>query len=132
VICADQVDRARANRVFCQRHGIRLFGPRLGRRESNPQLPAEEEKQFRDDQRQRNAVEGNIGQGQRKYGLDLLPEALDATKESAIVLNVIVMNLDKIPGNLLIVLACWLSLHLACMAACDTYLEVLHDGPAAA
>ncbi len=30
VICADQIYRTRANRAFCQRHGIRLSGPRLG------------------------------------------------------------------------------------------------------
>jgi len=58
----------RANRAFCQRHGIRLSGPRLGRRKSgDPQLLAEEKKQFLDDQRQRNAVEGKIGQGKRRY-----------------------------------------------------------------
>lgn len=67
VICADQIYRMRANRAFCQRHGIRLSGPRLGRRKSDPQLLAEGKKQFLDDQRQRNAVEGKIGQGKRRY-----------------------------------------------------------------
>jgi IS5 family transposase len=31
VICADQIYRTQSNRAFCQRHGIRLSGPRLGR-----------------------------------------------------------------------------------------------------
>jgi hypothetical protein len=36
VICADQIYRTRANRAFCQRHGIRLSGPRLGHPKSDP------------------------------------------------------------------------------------------------
>ena len=71
VICADQIYRTRANRAFCLRHGIRLSGPRLGRPKSDPELLAEEKRQFLDDQRQRNAVEGKIGQGKRRFGLGL-------------------------------------------------------------
>ena len=63
VICADQIYRTRSNRAFCQRHGIRLSGPRLGRAKNDPELVAAEKQQFIDDQRQRNAVEGKIGQG---------------------------------------------------------------------
>jgi hypothetical protein len=71
VICADQIYRTRAIRAFCQRHGICLSGPRLGRPKSDPELVAEEKRQFLDDQRQRNAVEGKIGQGKRRFGLGL-------------------------------------------------------------
>ena len=56
VICADQIYRTRANRAFCLRHGIRLSGLRLGSPKSDPELLAEERRQFLDDQRQRNAV----------------------------------------------------------------------------
>ena len=63
VICADQLYRTRSNRAFCQRHGIRLSGPRLGRPKNDPELVAAERRQFINDQRQRNAVEGKIGQG---------------------------------------------------------------------
>jgi IS5 family transposase len=68
VICADQIYRTRANRAFCLRHAIRLSGPRLGRPKSDPELLAEEKRQSLDDQRQRNAVEGKIGQGKRRFG----------------------------------------------------------------
>lgn len=68
VICADQIYRTRSNRAFCQRHGIRLSGPRLGRPKNDPELAAAEKQQFIDDQRQRNAVEGKIGQGKRRLG----------------------------------------------------------------
>lgn len=69
VICADQIYRTRENRAFCKRYRIRLRGPRLGRPKNDPELVAAERRQFINDQRQRNAVEGKIGQGKRCYGL---------------------------------------------------------------
>lgn len=96
VICADQIYRTRSNRAFCQRHGIRLSGPRLGRPKNDPELVAAEKQQFIDDQRQRNAVEGKIGQGKRRFGLGLIREKLSATQGSTMALNVLVMNLEKL------------------------------------
>jgi transposase len=96
VICADQIYRTRANRAFCQRHGIRLSGLRLGRPKNDPELVAAEKQQFIDDQRQRNAVEGKIGQGKRRFGLGLIREKLAITQGSMIALNVLVMNLEKL------------------------------------
>lgn len=96
MICADQIYRTRANRAFCQRHGIRLSGPRLGRPKNDPELVAAEKQQFIDDQRQRNAVEGKIGQGKRRFGLGLIREKLAITQGSMIALNVLVMNLEKL------------------------------------
>ena len=96
VICADQIYRTRANRAFCLRHGIRLSGPRLGRPKSDRELLTEEKRQFLDDQRHRNAVEGKIGQGKRRFGLGLIREKLAATQGSTIALNVLVMNLEKL------------------------------------
>ncbi len=96
VICANQIYRTRANRAFCQRHGIRLSGPRLGRPKSDPELVAAEKQQFLDDQRQGNTVEGKIGQGKRQYRLGMIREKLAVTHGSAIALNVLVMNLKKL------------------------------------
>jgi hypothetical protein len=96
VICADQIYRTRSNRAFCQRHGIRLSGPRLGRPKNDPELVAAEKQQFIDDQRQRNAVEAKIGQGKRRFGLGLIREKLAVTQGSTIALNVLVMNLEKL------------------------------------
>jgi IS5 family transposase len=132
VICADQIYRTRSNRAFCQRHGIRLSGPRLGRPQSDPQLLAEEKKQFVDDQRQRNAVEGKIGQGKRRYGLDLIREKLTTTQGSAIALNDLVMDLDKLLEFLFVLLAYWLQLLLGHRAACHSHVAVLNDQPAGA
>jgi len=49
VICADQIYRTFSNRASCLWHGIRLSGPRLGRPKSDPELLAEERRQFLDD-----------------------------------------------------------------------------------
>ena len=63
---------------------------------SDPELLAAEKRQFLDDQRQRNAVEGKIGQGKRRFGLGLIREKLAVTQGSTIALNVLVMNLEKL------------------------------------
>jgi IS5 family transposase len=100
--------RTRANRAFCQGHGIRLTGPRLGRPTSDPELVAEANQQFADDQRQRNAVEGKIGQGKRRFGLGLIREKLAITQRSTIALTVLVMNLEKLLELLIVLFAFWL------------------------
>jgi len=80
----------------------------LGRPKSNPELLAAEKQQFIDDQRQRNAVEGKIGQGKRRYGLDLIREKLAVTQGSTIAINVLVMNLQKLLALLFMLFAYWL------------------------
>ena len=120
MICADQIYRTRSNRSFCQRHGIRLSGPRLGRPKNDPELVAAEKRQFIDDQRQRNAVVaegfceavGKIGQGKRRFGLGLIREKLPATQGATIALNVLVMNLEKLLELLFVFFAYWLQLLL--------------------
>ena len=110
VICADQIYRTRSNRAFCQRHSIRLSGPPLSRPKSDPELIAAEKKQFIDDQRQRNAVEGKIGECKRRYGLGLIREKLIATQFSSIAMNILVMNLQKLPRLIFIIIALCLQL----------------------
>jgi hypothetical protein len=102
----------RANRAFCLRHGIRLSGPRLGRPKSDPELAAEAKRQFAHGQRQRNAVEGKIGQGKRRYGLGLIRKKLAVTQGSVIALDVLVMNLEKLLGILFVLFTTLLSLCL--------------------
>jgi IS5 family transposase len=69
---------------------------KVDRPKSDPELLAEEKRQFLDDQRQRNDVEGKIGQGERRVGLGLIREKLAVTQDSTIVLNVLVMNPEKL------------------------------------
>ncbi len=113
VICADQIYRTRSNRSFCQRRGIRLSGPRLGRPKNDPELVAAKKQQFIDDQRQRNVVEGKIGQGKRRFGLGLIREKLPATQGSTIALNVLMINLEKLLELLFVLFAYLLRLLLS-------------------
>ena len=113
VICADQIYRTRENRAFCQRHGIRLSGPRLGRPKNDPEFVKAAKQQFADDSRRRNAVEGKIGQGKRRFGLDLIREKLDITQGSAIALTVLVMNLEKLLQLLFVFIAFWYYLFIS-------------------
>ena len=132
VICADQIYRTRSNRAFCQRHGIRLSGPALGRPKSNPELVAAEKQQFIDDQRQRNAVEGKIGQGKRRYGLGLIREKLAVTQGSTIAINVLVMNLQKLLELLFVLFVSWLYLLLSNQAGKESRLMCLNTQPSPA
>ena len=132
VICADQIYRTRSNRAFCQRHGIRLSGPRLGRPKNDPEMVAAEKQQFIDDQRQRNAVEGKIGQGKRRFGLGLIREKLPATQGSSIALNVLVMNLEKLLELLFILFTFWLHLLLGNQPAKESRMVCLSAQPSPA
>ena len=73
-----------------------MSDPRLGRPKKDPELLAAEKQQLIDDQRQRNVVEGMIGQGKRRYGLDLIREKLAATQCSPIAMNIYGMSLQKL------------------------------------
>jgi hypothetical protein len=78
---------------------------------------AAEKQQFIDDQRQRNAVEGKIGQGKRRYGLGLIREKLPVTQGTTIAMNVLVMNLQELLELLFVFFAYLLQLMLVDGAA---------------
>jgi hypothetical protein len=91
VVLADKLFRTRANLAFCKSHGIRLSGPPLGRPKTNDH--AQSEKIQRMDSADRNAIEGEFGQGKRRYGLDCIMTKLKHTSEVSILLQFLVMNL---------------------------------------
>lgn len=66
---------------------------------------AEAKRQFADDQRQRNAVEGKIGQGKRRFGLGLIREKLAVTQGTAIAMTILAMNLEKLLQLLFVLIA---------------------------
>jgi hypothetical protein len=64
--------------------------------------------------------------------LNLIREKLATTQSSAIVMNVLFMNLDKLLELLFVLLACWLQQLLAHRAACNSHVAVLSEySPAA-
>lgn len=91
-IMADKIYRNRKNRSYCKEKGIRLSGPKLGR----PKKDNEADKvQEYVDSGIRNAVEGKFGEAKRAYGLDLMKVKLEDSHKTMILVNLLVMNLEK-------------------------------------
>lgn len=88
----DKIYRTRANRAFCQQHGIRMSGPPLGR--PPKQVSAEDKKQAASDEAVRNRVEGKFGQAKRRFGLGRIMAKLASTSATQISLSFLVMNLE--------------------------------------
>jgi hypothetical protein len=71
---------------------------------------AEEKRQFIDDQRRRNAVEGRFSQGKRRFGLGMIRKKLALTQGSTIGMNILVMNVEKLLELHYVLFKCWLHL----------------------
>ncbi len=95
-VLADKIYRNRDNHRWCKARGIRLSGPRLGRPPSSATLRKEQKRQNRQDERERNAIEGKFGQAKRRFGLSRVMARLKETSESAIAMSFVVMNLMKL------------------------------------
>jgi hypothetical protein len=91
---ADRLYRSRENLRYCERHRIRLSGPKLGR--PRKEIEKEEKKQMRQDELERNAIEGKFGQGKRRFRLACIRGKLPETSGSMIALVFLVMNLEKL------------------------------------
>ena len=96
---ADKIYRTRLNMRFCKEHGIRFSGQKLGRPFDDVALLKAMKKQWREDERIRNAVEGKFGEGKRKYGIDKIMAKLKDTGETVISLVFLVMNMERILRN---------------------------------
>lgn len=99
---ADKIYRTRDNRRYCKEHSIRISGPPLGRPRQDTEIRKAVDRQMREDERTRVAVEGKLGEVKRCYGLDRVREKLRATSETTIVPAVMVMNLKKILRDLFV------------------------------
>jgi hypothetical protein len=104
----DKIYRNRKNRKYCKEHEIRISGPPLGR----PPKEREEYKRIMKeaylDEKLRIPIEGKIGNGKRKYGLDRIKTKLKNTSETVIGVTVLVMNLEKILRDFLLSNFLWL------------------------
>jgi len=95
-VLADKIYRTRANRKWCKELGIRLSGPGLGRPSKSEDLQKEVRQQNRQDECERNAIEGKFGQAKRRFGLAKIMGKLKGTSESMIAVSFLVMNLVKL------------------------------------
>ena len=92
-VLADQIYCTRANRAALKEKGIRLLAKPLGRPSavSNHVSPGE-----------RNPVEGKFGQAKTAYGLNRIRARLQNTSESWIASIILVLNLVKLAGVVLL------------------------------
>ena len=81
-ILADRAYPNRENKLWCTGHGIRLSGPRLGRKSVAEK--ASERKQIYQDGCERVAIEGEFGVVKRRYGLDRIMCRLPDTSMTSI------------------------------------------------
>jgi hypothetical protein len=96
---ADKIYHTRENRQLCSELGIRLSAVPLGR--PGPDHP-EKLRQLRQDERDRNVVEGKIGQCKRRFGLGRIMTKLKETSESCISAIFFAANLAKWEADLLL------------------------------
>ena len=67
-VLADKIYRTKENLRYCEEHGIRLSGPRLGRPPADKVIQKEQKRLERQDAGERNAVESKFGGATCKVG----------------------------------------------------------------
>ena len=94
VIIGDRAYTTNENRNYCKSKGIRLSGPKRGRK--TVEVKEAERKQLYQDGCERNAIEGHFGNGKRKYGLALIMAKLPNTTLTAISFGFFVTNMERV------------------------------------
>lgn len=89
-VMVDKLYRSRGNINYCNKRGIRISGPRLGRPKKGETY---DKKQAYIDSGVRNQVESKFGIGKIAYGLDRVMAKLPDTAESSISMALLAMNL---------------------------------------
>lgn len=101
-VLADQIYRTRDNRTFCQKHGIRLSGPKLGRPNK---LTAKSDKKIEyQDNTDRIEVERKFSLTKRCYGMGKIMTRLEDTQLTSIALSVFVANIVRMQQRILFTL----------------------------
>jgi transposase, IS5 family len=103
-VLADKIYRTRENLRFCKELGIRLAGPPLGRPPKDKAVYKAILQEAREDEKQRVPIEGVFGRAKRKYGMGLIKEKLQNTSENTLAMIILGMNLEKILGDLFVLL----------------------------
>lgn len=101
-VLADQIYRTRDNRTFCQKHGIRLSGPKLGR--PNKSTAKSDKKIEYQDNTDRIEVERRFSLTKRCYGMGKIMTRLEDTQRTSIALSVFVANIVRMQQRILFTL----------------------------
>jgi hypothetical protein len=92
---ADKIYRTREAIRYCKSKGIRLSGPALGRPPKQSEIRSAIQRQARQDEIDRIAIEGKFGQSKRRFSLSRVMCKLADTSQTAIAVVFLVMNLEK-------------------------------------
>ena len=95
-ILADKIYRTKKNREWCKENGIRLAGLGPGRPPSDPEKIRQRIKESRQDEADRQPIEGIFGRAKRRFSLGRLLTRRADTSATSIALIMIVMNLERI------------------------------------
>jgi hypothetical protein len=104
----DKIYRNRKNRNYCKERNIRMSGPPLGRPPKEPGEVKRLAHEAYEDEKSRIPIEGKIGNGKRRYGLDRVKAKLKDTSETVIGVTILVMNLEKILRDFLLSKTLWI------------------------
>lgn len=93
LIQADKIYATNENRKWCKQRNIRLTAPPKGR---PPKKSEYQKRKEREEYRERNHIEGKIGQGKQAYNLNEIRARLKETSESWIGITLFVLNVTKL------------------------------------
>ena len=120
-ICADSIYMTSENKKFCAANNIRLSGrPRKKQVDAEVQT-AEQQELFKSDLRKRSIIEGRIGTGKRKYGLDRIMTKLIETSRTVITMAFFVMNAEKILRLLRLMVSIIVSVYIRILRLCGSW-----------
>ena len=92
-VLVDQIYRTRPNIAFCQKNGIRISGPRLGRPAKNQKIRKKDAKIAAQDNTDRIQIERYFSTAKRRNGMGLITKKREDTSLMTIALSVLVTNI---------------------------------------
>ena len=92
-VLVDQIYRTRPNIAFCQKNGIRISGPRLGRPAKNDEIRRKDAKTAAQDNADRIQIERYFSTAKRRNGMGLITKKREDTSLTTIALSVLVTNI---------------------------------------
>lgn len=95
-ILADKIYRTKENRSWCKENSIRLAGIGPGRPPADMVKRRQQQKDAKQDEADRQPMEGIFGRCKRRFGLSRLLTRLPKTSATVIALVMIVLNLETI------------------------------------
>jgi len=93
VVLADNIYKTKANKTFCKEHNIRFTGNKTNK---EPILKEKDKKEYIQDCKDRQVIEGLFGTGKRKFSLNLIMTKRQDTSETSIALEILALNLGKL------------------------------------